>query len=74
MGTILPELSNFKSSVEGSISGMNSMCDTIVSSIDTAVNKCNSAKSSASTSYSSENKQIVLTIKMIIQWKSKNYC
>lgn len=60
MGTILPELLNFKNSVEGSISGMNGTCDTIVSSIDTAMSQCNSAKASASSSYNSENKAIVL--------------
>ncbi len=60
MGEISADLLKFRSSVSGSIGGMNSCCDNIVSKINSLSSGGNSLKSAVSSLYNSENKEIVL--------------
>ena len=61
MGEISSDLLNFKNSVGGSIDFMEGKCNEIVADIDKLISASNAAKASASSSYNSKNKDIVLS-------------
>lgn len=61
MGTIAPELISFKTSVEPSLSSMNTMCQTIQNKMSDVGNAASYARSTIESNYSSSNSSIVIS-------------